>query len=560
MPQFGNLISKRPTLRSRIVFVLLIASLLPLAIAGFGAWIVFGGLLEEKALEQMKMVVLNHARAIESDLSERIRLLQLAARSNRRQALSDRDNLQTLFDNLNQISEGSFVDLGVIDADGGHLAYVGPYDLYSRNYRDADWFKEVMNRGVYISDVFLGFRQVPHCIIAVQTGSGRDSWILRATINSERFDALVQSQYQGEGSDIYIVNREGRYQTTPRVGSILDSIPTSMIEFHRGVRNLRAKQDGGTKLNVTTWINDNRWMLVVEQDLAAVQAPVNRAIASGAQVVVIAAALLVITTFLATSHLTRRIDKANLQREEMTRAFIRSARLASIGELATGLAHEINNPLATMSAEQTNISDLLSGADSEKDWKKMALESVERCQQQIRRCANITKKMLQFGRKRETTLEATDITPRLKEIVNLLRRHAGVRNVELELQLEDKLPQVIIDPIEFEQVIVNLINNSIDALPDGGNIRIRAIREKAQVHLELSDNGVGIPPDELSRIFEPFYTTKPVGQGTGLGLSVCYGLVHSWGGRIKAESTGKKGTTMHIYLPLPERERPINKK
>jgi two-component system NtrC family sensor kinase len=560
MPQFGNLISKRPTLRFRIVFVLLIASLLPLAIAGFGAWIVFGGLLEEKALEQMKTVVLKHARAIESDLSERIHLLQLAARSNRRQVLSDRDNLQTLFDNLNQISEGSFVDLGVIDADGSHLAYVGPYDLFSRNYRDADWFKEVMNRGVYISDVFLGFRQVPHCIIAVQTGSGRDSWILRATINSERFDALVQSQYQGEGSDIYIVNREGRYQTTPRVGSILDSIPTSMIEFHRGVRNLRVKQDGGTKLNVTTWLNDNRWMLVVEQDLAAVQAPVNRAIASGAQVVVIAAALLVITTFLATSHLTRRIDRANLQREEMTRAFIRSARLASIGELATGLAHEINNPLATMSAEQTNISDLLNGADSEKDWKKMALESVERCQQQIRRCANITKKMLQFGRKRETTLEATDITPRLKEIVNLLRRHAGVRNVELELQLEAKLPQVIIDPIEFEQVIVNLINNSIDALPDGGNIRIRAIREKAQVHLELADNGVGIPPDELSRIFEPFYTTKPVGQGTGLGLSVCYGLVHSWGGRIKAESAEKKGTTMHIYLPLPERERSINKK
>ena len=158
--------------------------------------------------------------------------------------------------------------------------------------------------------------------------------------------------------------------------------------------------------------------------------------------------------------------------------------------------------------------------------------------------------MLKFGLKRETTLELTNIAPRLKEITNLLQRRAKVRNIEIALTAEENLPQVLIDPVELEQVLVNLINNSIDALPKGGYIRVKARQEEDQVHLEVQDNGVGIAREELERIFEPFYTTKPTGEGTGLGLSVCYGIVHSWGGQIKADSEPGKGTTMRILLPL----------
>jgi two-component system NtrC family sensor kinase len=440
--------------------------------------------------------------------------------------------------------------MGVIDTHGRHLAYVGPYDLLERNYREADWFDEVMTRKVYISDVFLGFRQVPHCIIAVKTAAGSERWILRATINSDQFDAIVGTAVLGENSDAYIVNREGLYQTTPKVGAVLDRAPVPVVGFHRGVQDRRLSANDTVKIEVTAWINDNRWMLAVHQDLAAVQAPVDQAIAQGAYVVLIAVALLVATTFIATWYLTSRIDKANIEREEMSRAFMRSAKLASVGELATGLAHEINNPLAILSAEQTNISDVLLEAGSGSQWREEALDSVERCQTQVRRCASITQKMLQFGRKRETTLELTNIAPRLKEISNLLQRRASVRNIEIALTAEENLPQVLIDPVELEQVLVNLINNSIDALPKGGYIRVKARREGDQVHLEVQDNGVGIAREELERIFEPFYTTKPTGEGTGLGLSVCYGIVHSWGGRIKADSEPGKGTTMRILLPL----------
>jgi two-component system NtrC family sensor kinase len=547
------------SLRWRIVAVLLLASLLPLALAGFGAWVTFGNLLEDKALDQMKTLVQSHARAIEANLQERIHLLTILATSHSFKEVSNPSRLKAFLDDLNQTSTNGFVDLGIIDADGRHIAYMGPYDLHDRNYQEADWFKEVMARGVFISDVFLGFRQVPHCIIAVKTSENNRFWIVRATISSRQFDDLVTSGDLGNGNDAYIINRDALYQTTPRGGAVLDRAPIPTVTFHPGVRDNRMIVNDTTEIQVTTWINDNRWMLVVQRDLASVRAPVNRAITKGAQLVVVAVVLLIVTTFFATRHLTDRIDKANAQRDQMTRAFMRSAKLASIGELATGLAHEINNPLAIISAEQTNISDVIKDLNALPDREETIIKSVERSKNQIQRCAGITRKMLQFGRNRETTLEATEIAPRLEEIVGLLRRRASVRNVDITITITEELPSVFIDPVELEQILVNLIHNSLDAMPDGGLIEIRAYKERNNVHLEVADNGTGIPPEELDRIFEPYFTTKPVGKGTGLGLSVCFGIVHSWGGRITAESKPGEGTTMHIILPIQDDNRHFNK-
>ncbi len=552
--RLGRLIATGPSLRWRIISVLLIASLLPLAIAGFGAWIVFGSLLEQKALERMQTVVRSHAQAIEQHLTERKHLLKMTAESNSLIEISQKEKARELLDNLNEVTSGSFVDLGVIGESGNHLVYIGPYDLEARNYADAPWFKEVMSRGSFVSDVFMGFRNVPHCVIAVRTSKNGVTWILRATINSEKFNSLVQSHNLGKNSDAYIVNSSGVYQTAPKGGNILDTLSGVIPEYRRGVTDSRFEKESITQIRVTTWINDNRWILAVEQDLDTIQEPVDQAIADGAKVVVVAVILLILTTVFATWHLTGQIDKANTEREEMSRAFMRSAKLASIGELATGLAHEINNPLAVISAEQTNMTDVLSDCP-ELPQKNEILESIARCRNQVSRCAGITRKMLQFGRNRETSLEKTDIRPRLQEIINLLKRQANVRNVELTLNAPEHLPDAIIDPIEFEQVVVNLINNAIDALPNGGRIDINVSNDKDAILLEIADNGIGIPKEIIDRVFEPFFTTKPVGKGTGLGLSVCFGIVHSWGGNIRVDSKPGHGTRMLLTIPLENKNR-----
>lgn len=544
-----------PGLRSRIVAVLLAVSLLPLCLVGVGSWIVFERLLEQKSFELQRTIVESHSRAIESYLDERLNSLQLIVSTSTLSDLIDSSNLRDHFDILNLTSNNGFVDLGVIGSDGEHLAYVGPYDLMGRNYRQADWFKQVMTEGTYISDVFLGFRQIPHCIIAiiaVKNSQGDRSWILRATINSDQFDQMVRTGMLGETGDVFIVNRDGLYQTTPRVGSILDASPLTDLDYFQGVRDRKLKVNGSLKIQVTTWINQNHWLLVAQQDAAEVRAPVTRAITYGALIVLGAVILLVVTTFFATGHLTYQIDRANERREEMFRAFMRSAKLASLGELATGFAHEINNPLAVISADQTNITDIVSALPDDFEERREVLETLERSKKQVQRCKSITTRMLQFGRQHESELKPTDIGKGLREIVDLLERQARVGNVELKLSVEENLPLVLIDPIELEQVMVNLINNSFQALPQGGHIDVQVRREDNWVDLEVKDDGSGIPPEILERIFEPFFTTKPVGKGTGLGLSVCYGIVQLWEGRIEAKSQPGKGTTMLIRIPIKE--------
>ena len=251
-------ISKQTTHRWRIVVMLLTVSLLPLVVAGVGSWMVFGKLLEQKALEQMRTIVQGHSEAIESTLSNRMHLLQLLAHSHSISNISNPDKLRGFLANLNQSSHGGFIDLGVIDENGRHLAYVGPYELQDKNYLQTDWFKEVMIRGVYVSDVFLGFRHVPHCIIAVRSAQGKNPWILRATINSQQFDELVKTGVSGRINDVYIINKEGLYQTTPNMGGLLGKCPLPICTYHPGVIDRRITQNDSTRIIVTSWVNNNR--------------------------------------------------------------------------------------------------------------------------------------------------------------------------------------------------------------------------------------------------------------------------------------------------------------
>jgi two-component system NtrC family sensor kinase len=540
------------TLRLRIVVVLLLVPLLPLCLMGVGAWVVFGRLLGAKALELQRAVVQSHAASIETFLATQRGLLEVIASTHSREELTNPERLRGTLEVVNRVAGGSFVDLGVVAADGAQLGYSGPYDFPARNYRSSMWFREVMAVGAFTSDELTGFREVPHFVIAVRAESAGEPWVLRATIDPGRFNALVQSGMLGSSSEAFLVNREGQYQTAPRRDSTLDLAPLPNLAVHSGLRDERVTVDGVEKIRVTTWVNGSRWLLVVQQDAAEIRAPVTRAIARGALVSSVAVLLVVLTTILATNHLQRQIDRANREREELFRAFTRSAKLASVGELATGLAHEINNPLAIISVEQTNLSDLVALAGVAEAQRQEILDSVTRIATQIQRCASITNKMLQFGRQHESTLEPTALAPRLREIAAIMERQAGARRVVIRLDVDEELPRVLVDPLELEQVMVNLFTNSFHAMPEGGTIEVAARSLGGAVLLEVRDTGHGMPAEVRERIFEPFFTTKPVGLGTGLGLSVCFGIVASWGGSIDAESSPGRGTTMRIQMPLAE--------
>lgn len=544
----------RMGLTGRIVAALLLASLLPIVLTGVGAWIVFGGLLKDKSRELQRHVVEAHARSLELYLQERQRALQTLASVHTLERLREPARLRALLDELNTAYDRAFVDLGVLDDAGQHLAYVGPYALGDKNYANAPWFLTVRARGLFQSDVFTGYRGIPHFVIAVRRVEQGQTWVLRATISSQRFEQLVRSADLGETGDAFLINQDGLYQTPPRRGRVLGRSALGRPEPHRGVREARVVEGDVPLVQTTVWINEGRWLVVVRQAESEILAPARRAMTWGVIIVALAMLVLLLATVVATRHLTRRIELAQAQRDQLQRDLVRSSKLASLGELATGLAHEINNPLAVVEAEQTNIEDVVKELPAGSPIQKELLDSVARCHRQVARCSAITRKMLQFGRHGRSEPQPSDVVPALREVLALLERQASVRNIELRLEAEEPLPRVRLDPTELEQVIVNLVNNAIAAMEQGGEIVVSALREGESVLLRVRDTGTGIAPGDLERVFQPFFTTKPVGRGTGLGLSVCFGIVQGWGGALTVESQLGVGSTFTLRLPALHEE------
>lgn len=231
---------------------------------------------------------------------------------------------------------------------------------------------------------------------------------------------------------------------------------------------------------------------------------------------------------------------------------IQSNKLTAFGQLATGVAHEINNPLAIINEEAGWLEDLLKQQDS-KDFKRLEdfRESLGIIVQQMRRCANITHKLLSFAQSMDSEVRDLDLNEILDEIVTMMEKDAFYNNIVIEKTYDTSLPKLRSDPGHLRQLFVNLIKNAFDAIKRDGRVFIqtRKVGEN-HVSITLTDTGCGIPKEYLDKVFDPFFTTKSPGEGTGLGLSICYGIVTMLGGNISVESVANEGTTFTVNLPL----------
>jgi two-component system, NtrC family, sensor kinase len=244
------------------------------------------------------------------------------------------------------------------------------------------------------------------------------------------------------------------------------------------------------------------------------------------------------------------IVHAEREKEMMTEQVIEAGKLASVGELAAGIAHEINNPVAIMVEEAGWIEDLLDEVDMKEGENagefRRALKQIKT---QGIRCKEITHKLLSFARKTDPKLKMVSLNDLIEEVVGISEQSAKYGNVKIIKHLSPDLPVISVSPSEMQQVLLNLINNAIDAMDKGGKIEITSRTENNFVIVDVADTGHGIPKANLQKIFDPFYTTKPVGKGTGLGLSICYGIIKKMGGEITVNSAVGLGTTFHVLIP-----------
>jgi len=223
---------------------------------------------------------------------------------------------------------------------------------------------------------------------------------------------------------------------------------------------------------------------------------------------------------------------------------VQSEKLASLGQLAAGVAHELNNPLGTILL----YSDLLSKEVAEDSVYKADLERIVN---ETKRCKNIVASLLEFARQNQVNAQTVDLNQLIVQVLEIELKHYEGRGVEFIRLLEPSLPNIQADASQLMQVLVNLIENAADAMPEGGRVTLRTLNEpENMVTIEVEDSGIGIPPENLSKLFTPFFTTKPVGKGIGLGLAIIYGIIKMHRGQIIVRSAQGVGTTFIIQLPI----------
>ncbi len=238
-------------------------------------------------------------------------------------------------------------------------------------------------------------------------------------------------------------------------------------------------------------------------------------------------------------------------RVEAIHAAGRAEKLAAVGRLAAGVVHEINNPLATISAcaesLETRVEEGAFGASPEVDDLHEYLGLIR---SEAFRCKAITNGLLDFSRVRTSDRLMIDLADLIKSSANLIAHQKRGNDISIKFEIEKNLPQINADGGQIQQAIIALATNAIDAMPNGGALTFRAKSANNRVTIEIQDSGIGIAPENLSKVFEPFFTTKEVGKGTGLGLAVCYGIVTEHGGRLSVRSNVGVGTTFTIFLPI----------
>jgi two-component system NtrC family sensor kinase len=231
---------------------------------------------------------------------------------------------------------------------------------------------------------------------------------------------------------------------------------------------------------------------------------------------------------------------------------LQSEKLAAIGQLAAGIMHEINNPLATIGACVVALENRLADTVPPAQQPLMR-EYLEIIDKEVQRCESIVDGLLDFSRPKGKAKGPVNVSTILEDTLFLLKHHERFRKIDVTRDLAEDLPEVHANAEQLIQVFMAIMLNALDAMDEGGSLVVRSrdgTVHEDEVEVEIEDTGIGIPRAELGKIFEPFYTTKPPGRGTGLGLSVCYGIVAEHGGRIEADSQQGRGSVFRVFLPV----------
>ena len=429
----------------------------------------------EKVEAHLRELVQKHTQNIDGFLREKLGDIRSLANTFSYGELSDDTFLQDRLSILQQSYNHVFVDLGVINSAGLQVAYAGPFKLGKALYSSASWFQDAMASDHVISDVFLGLRGLPHFIIAVKDNWNGEPWILRATIDFVAFNNLVENIRIGETGFAFILNRRGMFQTKPHRHVVSTTQPYVDLLLDR-TRQLDdtlifegTDASGDETIYATAVLKGGDWLLVYQQSASEAFSDLRRALKVTITILILGGIGIISMAIFLSRRMVSRIAQADQEKQMMNQQVVETGKLASVGELAAGIAHEINNPVAIMVEEAGWIEDLLEEEDLRESEHLLEFKrALTQIRTQGRRCKAITHKLLSFARKTDSKIQEVHLGELIEELVVLSAQRAKYGNVSISTHIQNDLPPIRGSQSEIQQVLLNLINNALDAMEKRG--------------------------------------------------------------------------------------------
>jgi len=542
--------SRYAALKRNIIIIMMAITTLPLATMIIINYFQYRSHLRSQIIAPLYAMAEKTKHSFELFLDQRLAIIRFVSTTYNFEHLSNKKNIGKILLSLKKEWSG-FVDIGLINKDGELVSYAGPYSLLGKNYSEQISFQETQIKGKYISNVFLGHRKYPHIVMAVQhiTDEGQ-TWILRATIDTDFFDNLISSMGLPRQTDAFLVSKDGILQTgSIYYGNTLEKCPLPLPKIQLRSNSIEEIDDKNRDIIIVSSpfsIADYILVIVQPQSVALKSW---YALKTDMMIIFLVSLIIIIFSIIKmTDVLIKRIKTSDEHRENVLVELQHAQKLSSIGRLAAGVAHEINNPLAIINQKAGLMNDLIE-LSKDFDKKQKFIDLTKAILNSVDRCKKITHRLLGFSKRIDVKIEPINMNDIIHEALEFLEKEILYRKIDIDLNLSESLVSVESDHGQIQQILLNLLTNAFAAIEDLGQVKIKTENGKdGGIIVTISDNGCGIPKDIIKNIFDPFFSTKKE-KGTGLGLSITYGILKKLGGKISVESNPGEGAAFTFELP-----------
>ncbi len=544
-------------LRTRLILGLLLGFLLPNAILSVYFHAQFASSLKKSAMLNLAAVVENQKNTVDLYLQERVVNLFSLLHSGDFVLQPTPVQMGQYLATLKQFHDG-FTDIGLLDAKGVQIGYAGPNPvLLGRDYSQDAWYHALIGgkKNYLITDIYPGLRNIPHFTIAArQLFEGR-LYVIRASLDPGKLYMFLRSISHDKDVESTLVNHEGVCQIVDSGRSSFPERSEYLPPFTSTSGQEEIDRNGRSMLVAYSWLGEVQWALLTTQPVSIFQSDVYRARLILTISLIAVSLLISIIIFFTIERLVNNARRMAEKGQQLQEMLAHASKLASIGELAESVAHEINNPLAIIMATSGVIRDMLNPEFDLDHSPEAICKELSVIDTAATRAKGITSRLQEMGKSRVPHAEQCSVNALIEEVLSRLSKvELKSKHIEIIKRYDESLPEIFAEPAHLRQVFANILINAGDAIAEKGTITISTELQGVMVCVTIADTGRGISSQDLPRIFNPFFTSKKGGNGTGLGLSIAASIVKYMGGTIKVNSTVDTGSLFTVLLPVDVRQ------